>query len=96
MPLEPYDLKEIQGNASSIYEAIAIMARRARQINDELKQQFSAAIADVTTVDDEENESINYDQMKISLEFEKNEKPSRQAIDEMKAKVLESRYRDNA
>ncbi|NOY05606.1 MAG: DNA-directed RNA polymerase subunit omega, partial [Chlorobi bacterium] len=37
MPLASVELKELTDKAENIYEAVVIMSKRARQINEELK-----------------------------------------------------------
>ena len=41
MAVRPIDLKELESKAANIYEAIVIMSKRARQINEELKIEES-------------------------------------------------------
>jgi DNA-directed RNA polymerase subunit K/omega len=81
----------------SLYQAIAITARRARQINDEIKQEYQARISTLVPVDmdeDDEMEATNFDQMKISLEIDKLGKPTLEALDEFSNETLEWRYRE--
>jgi DNA-directed RNA polymerase subunit K/omega len=81
----------------SIYQAIAVTARRARQINDEIKQEYQARISTLVPVeldDDEDFEATNFDQLKISLEIDKMGKPTLEATDEFLANKLEFRFRD--
>lgn len=96
MPIRPVDLKMVTGEASSLYEAIVIMSKRARQINDELKENFERRVAEIAADVDDDQEMINNpDQLIISKEFERLPKPTFIAIDEMLDSEIEFRYRDS-
>jgi DNA-directed RNA polymerase subunit K/omega len=94
MPIRPVDLKQATGGATSIYEAIVIMSRRARQINDELKENLSRRLESVMSSGDEEGDITNFDQLEISREFDRIPKPTFLALDEMLDGEIEHRYRD--
>lgn len=47
MGIKPLDLKKIQELAGNTYEAIVIMAKRARQINDERKIMFNKRLEEM-------------------------------------------------
>ena len=44
MPIKPLDIEDLTGRAENIYEAIVILLKRARQINEELKIEFNQRI----------------------------------------------------
>ena len=44
MPLKPVDIEELSGKAENIYEAIVILLKRARQINEEMKIEFNQRV----------------------------------------------------
>ncbi len=93
----PVDLEFMTIQGDSIYQAIAIMARRARQINDEIKTEYQARISTLVPVemdDDDEIEATNFDQLRISLEIDKMGKPTLEATDEFMKNKLEYRYRE--
>lgn len=93
----PVDLQDMTERGESIYQAIAVTARRARQINDEIKQEYQARISTLVPVeldDDEDFEATNFDQLKISLEIDKMGKPTLEALDEFQGDKLEYRFRD--
>ena len=95
MPIRPVDLKDVTGDASSLYEAIVVMSKRARQINDELKQNLDMRLEDVIAqFEDEQEMTNNPDQLAISKEFDRIPKPTFLAIDEMLTGEIEFRYRD--
>jgi len=93
--MEPVDHQKIQENAEGIYEAIAIIAKRARQVNDEIKAALVREMADVIppATDDGEEKEFNYDQIRISKSFDKIH-PVSIAIKEKLDNDLEFRYRD--
>jgi DNA-directed RNA polymerase subunit K/omega len=95
--ITPVDLQLMADRGESLYQAIAITARRARQINDEIKTEYQARISTLVPVDldeDEEFEAPNFDQMKISLEIDKLGKPTLEALEEFTSAKLEYRFRD--
>lgn len=96
MPIRPVDLKQATGEATSIYEAIVVMSRRARQINDELKENLSRRLESVMSSGDEEGDITNFDQLEISREFDRIPKPTFLALDEMLDGEISFRYRDQA
>src|SRR5437764_11290729 len=94
----PVSLEEMARKGDSLYQAIAITARRARQINDEIKTEFQARISTLVPIeidDDEEMEATNFDQMRISLEMDKLGKPTLEALGEFHDEKLEWRYRES-
>lgn len=100
MTVRPVDLEKIAPKAEGIYEAIIIAAKRARQLNQELRielnQQLETLAQLTTTVDsdDEIDTSANPDQLRISLEFEQRPKPAEVALKELSAHRLEWRYKE--
>ena len=96
--ITPVDLRHMTTTGGSLYQAIAITARRARQINDEIKQEYQKRISTLVPVDlddDDEFEATNFDQLKISLEIDKMGKPTLEALDEFQSGKLEYRFRDS-
>ncbi len=85
MFIEPVDLRKIDQEAANIYEATNIIAKRARQINDENKIEYNALVSTIPTAagDEEGEEFDNPAQLKIALDFEKREKPHVQALHEL-------------
>jgi len=96
MGITPIDLREIDGKAKNIYEAIIISSKRARQINDDNKIEFNALLSTIpVAVGDDENEDIdNPAQLKISLDMEKREKPHIQSLNEFLSGNIEFNYKD--
>lgn len=95
--VQPVDLEKMIGLGDSLYQAIAITARRARQINDEIKQEYQQRISTLVPIDldeDDEMEATNFDQMKISLEIDKLGKPTLEALSEFMGSDLNHRFRE--
>lgn len=63
-----------------LYESIVAMGKRARQINDLLKQELNTRLAEVMS--SAEGES-NFEQFQISKEFDNIPKPTILAMEEM-------------
>ncbi|MAT39069.1 MAG: hypothetical protein CL946_05645 [Ectothiorhodospiraceae bacterium] len=95
MPVNPIELKALDQYAANIYEAIVIMSRRARQINEELKISLNQELETFTPrVDSEEEIETNPEQMRISIEFEKMPKPTQSAIADILDGNLTFKYRE--
>jgi len=96
MPIKPIDIEELTSKAKNIHEAIVAISRRARQINEEMKIEFNQRIATFVQKTESENEEndVNPDQLRVSLEFEKRPKPTDIALEELLAGKLQWRYRE--
>ncbi len=98
MSVKPLDLDKIEAKAENIYEAIVVMSKRARQINEELKIEFNQRVEllQTRTYDSEEETEqpqTNPDQILIAQEFERRPKPADVATEEMMEGKLEFRYK---
>jgi DNA-directed RNA polymerase subunit K/omega len=96
MSINPIDLRMVDKSAANVYEAIIVAAKRARQLNDEYKIEYNALVSTIpVAAGDEETEDIqNPAQLKISLDFEKREKPHIQALDELLDGKIEYRFKE--
>ncbi len=95
--INPVDLELMARTGESLYQAVSITARRARQINDEIKTEYQARVSTLIPVEvdeDDEFEAPNFDQMKISLEMDKLGKPTLEALAEFTQGKLDYRFRD--
>jgi DNA-directed RNA polymerase subunit K/omega len=96
MPIKPIDLDLFISKAKNVHEAIVATSKRARQVNEETKIEFNQRVemfAPKLEVEGEENE-VNPDQLKVSLEFEKRPKPTDTALEELLDGKLEWRYKE--
>jgi DNA-directed RNA polymerase subunit K/omega len=102
MAVRPVNIDKFTRSADSLYEAVVIISKRARQIHQDLRIEFEQRKATLeqltgTTETEEELESIvNPDQLKISLEFEARPKPTEMSLDELAQKKLTWRYKETA
>jgi hypothetical protein len=73
MEVTPVDLRKIDEKTKNVYEAVIVAAKRARQINDELKIEFNAVLSTIPAGPSDENgeDVTNPAQMKISLNLKR-------------------------
>lgn len=90
MAVTPVDLEKVIEKAGSLYEAAIIVAKRSRQVNEELKNEFTERLNAVAPPEPlqpteilEEEGDRNPDQEIISREFELKPKPTEIALDEL-------------
>ena len=94
MAITPINLSKIKEKIPNLYEAVVIAAKRARKINDDNKLEFNSLLSTMTVGhEDEFEDRENPEQMKLSLEFEKREKPHIQAAKELLNNEIEYRYK---
>jgi len=79
-------LEDLLKTSDNIYEAVSVMTKRARQINDEQKIKIEME-RDVNPVienrDNEDFEDVEIDREALMREYEKIPKPTTLAIEEM-------------
>lgn len=100
MPIKPLDIEEITGKADNIYEAIVILLKRARQINEEMKIEFNQRIEMLQSrifepEEETEQPQTNPDQILIAQEFEHRPKPTETATEELLTDKLDWRYKED-
>jgi DNA-directed RNA polymerase omega subunit len=96
MEIRPVDLRELDEQASNVYEAVILAAKRARQINDENKIEYNALLSTipVTGTDDDSEDIENPAQSKISLDFELKPKPHVVALNELLDGKIDYEYKE--
>ena len=98
MAIKTLEIKELEAKAANVYEAIVVLSKRARQINEETKMEFQQRIENLVALpssgDEMDEEVSNPDQLKVSLEFEKRPKPTEEAIGELMEDQVEFRYKE--
>ncbi len=94
MKLKSIDLNQVLEKSDSVYEAIIAVARRSRMINDGIKKQYNELISSIaaSSTDDDLEEKANPDQLRISLDIEKQPKPHIQAIKELLDGKIQYKY----
>lgn len=78
-----YDKNVIEQPTGNIYEAITIVAKRASQINSEIKKELSEKLDEFATYNDSLEEVFeNKEQIEVSKFYEKLPKPHAIALEE--------------
>ena len=78
-----YNKNVIEEPTGNVYEAITIMAKRANQINSEIKKELTEKLEEFATYNDSLEEVFeNKEQIEISKHYEKLPKPTSIAIQE--------------
>ena len=100
MPLKPLDIEHLSGKAENIYEAIVVLLKRARQINEEMKIEFNQRIEMLQSrifepEDETEQPQTNPDQILVAQEFELRPKPTETAIHELLDGKVSFRYKED-
>ena len=84
------DLSELAAPTGNIYESVMIIAKRANQISDDIKQELSQRLEEFSNFTDTLEEiSENHEQIEISQYYEKLPKPTLVATEEFReGKIL--------
>ena len=78
-----YNKDAIEASTENIYEAISIIAKRATQINTDLKKELVEKLDEVATYNDSLEEVFeNKEQIEVSKFYEKLPKPTAIAVEE--------------
>ncbi|MBI1805782.1 MAG: DNA-directed RNA polymerase subunit omega [Ignavibacteria bacterium] len=100
MPIKPLDIENLSGKAENIYEAIVVLLKRARQINEEMKIEFNQRIEMLQSrvfepEEETEQPQTNPDQILVAQEFEHRPKPTEVAIQELLEDRITYRYKED-
>ena len=78
-----FDKNEIEAPTQNIYEAISIIAKRASQINGDLKKELVDKLDEFATYNDSLEEVFeNKEQIEVSKFYERLPKPTAMAVEE--------------
>ncbi|WP_179317629.1 DNA-directed RNA polymerase subunit omega [Winogradskyella undariae] len=78
-----YDKNEIDAPTDNIYEAISVIARRAEQINTDIRRELIDKLEEFATYNDSLEEVFeNKEQIEVSKFYEKLPKPHALAVQE--------------
>jgi DNA-directed RNA polymerase subunit K/omega len=78
-----YNKNEIEASTQNIYEAISIIAKRANQINSDLKRELVDKLDEFATYNDSLEEVFeNKEQIEVSKFYERLPKPTAMAVEE--------------
>lgn len=95
MPINPVDTNKLVGNNKNLYEAITVLGKRARMINDQERLELEEKLSQHKEFSDSDEEvEINHEVIKISLEYELRPKPTVNAIHEKLKNDIEFHYAD--
>jgi hypothetical protein len=83
MPAKTLDVESLQAKTGNIYETLAVMSKRARQIAAKDKLELDEKLKYFEGFDDDDDFSFNEEQERISKEYEKKAHSTERAIDEM-------------
>ncbi len=84
MAIKTVDMDILARKTGNIYETVAILAKRSRQIATKMKQELDEKLAYFEGFEPEmEDPRFQEEQARISLEYEKKPEPTEMAIEEM-------------
>nr|WP_027001031.1 DNA-directed RNA polymerase subunit omega [Eisenibacter elegans] len=89
------DLDKLEYQSGNIYQSVAIISKRARQIAVEMKEELSGKLAEfASSVDNLEEIFENREQIEISRHYERLPKPTTIATDEFLEDLVSFRSRE--
>ncbi|WP_045113930.1 DNA-directed RNA polymerase subunit omega [Microscilla marina] len=89
------NLIELAEPTGNIYESVAVVSRRARQISIDMKEELNSKLADfASTVDNLEEIFENREQIEISRYYERLPKPATIATEEFLDNKVAFRYKN--
>lgn len=84
MPIKTVDLDTLVDRTGNLFETVAILSKRSRQVAIKMKSELDTSLAYFEGFDPElEDPQFQDEQRRISIEHEKQPKPTEVAIKEM-------------
>jgi hypothetical protein len=83
MGVKSLDLEKIQNTTGNIYEGIVILSKRARQIAAQEKMELDEKLKYFEGFEDEEEDTFNEEQERITKEYEARPHPTQRAVKEL-------------
>jgi DNA-directed RNA polymerase subunit K/omega len=84
MPIKTIDVDRLAAQTGSLYEAIAILSKRSRQVASNLKAELDDKLSYFEGFGGEmEDVRMNEEQARVSIDYERGPKPTELAIEEM-------------
>ncbi|WP_412061574.1 DNA-directed RNA polymerase subunit omega [Rubrivirga sp. IMCC45206] len=85
MAIQTLDTAKLAEETGNLYETVAVLSMRARQLASKTKAELEGRLSyfEDLSLDPAEELRSNEDQLRISLEYERQPKPTRAAIDEI-------------
>ncbi|HMS33897.1 MAG TPA: DNA-directed RNA polymerase subunit omega [Ignavibacteria bacterium] len=93
MSIETLDLDKFESKTANLYESIVVASKKARQINDSMKMELNQRLEPIIAKETEDDTIMNQDKLNISLEFEKRQKPTIEAISDLMEDKLDYRFK---
>ena len=84
--IQTRDMTALAEETGNLYETIVVLSRRARQIAARTKSELDQKLSyfdDLSLIEPGDDLRVNEDQLKISLEYEKQPKAAAIAMDEL-------------
>jgi len=85
--------EDFEGQAENIYEAIMIIARRARQVGENQKKEIDRNIGAIDLVESPIDTTPPSEEEPVEPHFQHYEKPTIIAMQEMKKRLVKFRYK---
>ncbi len=84
MAIKTVDMDQLAGRTGNLYETVAILAKRARQLSTNLKSELDEKLTYFEGFEPEmEDPRFQEEQARISIEYELKPEPTEMAINEM-------------
>lgn len=84
MAIKTIDVSSLASEAGGIYEAVAILAKRSRQVSSKMKSELDEKLSYFEGFGPEmEDTRMTEEQVRTSVEYEKRSKATEVSIDEM-------------
>ena len=85
MAIQTLDTTKLAAETGNLYETVTVISKRARQLSAKTKAELDQRLSyfEDLSLDPAEELRSNEDQLRISLEYERQPKPSRAAVDEL-------------
>lgn len=84
--IQTLDTERLAAETGNLYETVAVLSRRARQIATRTKAELDQKLSyfdDLSLLEPADDIRVNEDQLKISLEYERKPKSGAVAVDEL-------------
>ncbi len=89
--MKPIDISQVEKSGISLYEAVLMMAKRARQIHEKESEKFKNELGEME--DEKDFDDANIDREKIAIKFDKKPKPTQVSMHELLNGELKSKLK---
>ena len=85
MAIQTLDTARLADETGNLYETVSVLSKRARQLASKTKAELDQRLSyfEDLSLDPAEEMRSNEDQLRISLEYERQPKPTRAAVEEI-------------